>query len=116
MGDQHPGLRLQTPKASLLPQDLAHTIRKRLSGLTGFTAPKRPPHSFGVDHYAGQVRSFPAADVDRKVSSRAEKGRSTPAAMRGTSAGREALLSSWAMASQRLYSTPVPGHMFADKM
>lgn len=36
-------------------QDLAHTIRKRLAGQVGFTAPKRPPHSFGVDHYAGQV-------------------------------------------------------------
>lgn len=37
-------------------QDLAHTIRKRLTGQTGFTAPKRPLHSFGIDHYAGQVQ------------------------------------------------------------
>ena len=37
-------------------QDLAHTIRKRLAGQPGFSAPKRPPNAFGIDHYAGQVR------------------------------------------------------------
>ncbi len=37
-------------------QDLAHTIRKRLAAQPGFSAPKRPPHCFGIDHYAGQVK------------------------------------------------------------
>eukprot|EP00884_Botryococcus_braunii_P001103 jgi/Botrbrau1/10994/Bobra.0234s0017.1 len=36
-------------------QDLAHTLRTRLDDLSRFTAPKRPPHSFAVEHYAGRV-------------------------------------------------------------
>ena len=36
-------------------QDLAHTVRTRLAEQPRFDAPKRPPHSFSVDHYAGKV-------------------------------------------------------------
>lgn len=36
-------------------QDLAHTLRTRLDDHSRFTAPKRPPHSFAVEHYAGRV-------------------------------------------------------------
>ena len=36
-------------------QDLAHTIRTKLDEHPRFTAPKRPPHGFTVDHYAGKV-------------------------------------------------------------
>eukprot|EP00891_Asterochloris_glomerata_P005032 jgi/Astpho2/5032/e_gw1.00071.58.1_t len=36
-------------------QDLAHTVRTKLDDHPRFSAPKRPPHSFTVDHYAGQV-------------------------------------------------------------
>lgn len=36
-------------------QDLAHTVRTRLAEQARFDAPKRPPHSFSVDHYAGKV-------------------------------------------------------------
>ena len=36
-------------------QDLAHTVRTRLAEQRRFEAPKRPPHSFSVDHYAGKV-------------------------------------------------------------
>ena len=36
-------------------QDLAHAVRTKLDDHPRFSAPKRPPHSFTVDHYAGQV-------------------------------------------------------------
>ena len=36
-------------------QDLAHTLRTRLAENGRFMAPKRPQHSFGVEHYAGRV-------------------------------------------------------------
>ncbi|DBB00655.1 hypothetical protein WJX82_006589 [Trebouxia sp. C0006] len=36
-------------------QDLAHTVRTRLAEQPRFEAPKRPPHGFSVDHYAGKV-------------------------------------------------------------
>ena len=36
-------------------QDLAHNLRQQLKDKTRFLAPNRPPHSFGVDHYAGRV-------------------------------------------------------------
>ena len=36
-------------------QDLAHTLRTRLAEQPRFAAPKRPQHSFGVEHYAGRV-------------------------------------------------------------
>lgn len=38
-----------------LPQDLAHTLRTRLVDRPRFSAPKRPPHAFGIEHYAGHV-------------------------------------------------------------
>lgn len=36
-------------------QDLAHTVRTRLAEQPRFEAPKRPPHGFSVEHYAGKV-------------------------------------------------------------
>lgn len=36
-------------------QDLAHAVRTKLTGMPRFEAPKRPPDSFGVEHYAGKV-------------------------------------------------------------
>ena len=36
-------------------QDLAHAVRTKLAGQPRFDAPKRPPDSFSVDHYAGKV-------------------------------------------------------------
>jgi len=35
--------------------DLAHTLRSRLAQHPRFSAPKRPPTAFAVDHYAGRV-------------------------------------------------------------
>ena len=35
--------------------DLAHTLRSRLAAHPRFSAPKRPPTAFAVDHYAGRV-------------------------------------------------------------
>ena len=37
------------------PQDLAHSLRTRLAEQPRFSAPKRPQHSFAVEHYAGKV-------------------------------------------------------------
>ncbi|KAK9796643.1 hypothetical protein WJX73_007169 [Symbiochloris irregularis] len=36
-------------------QDLAYSLRTRLADHPRFVAPKRPPHAFQVDHYAGKV-------------------------------------------------------------
>ena len=36
-------------------QDLAQSLRSNLASQGRFVAPKRPQHSFGVKHYAGQV-------------------------------------------------------------
>jgi myosin-5 len=36
-------------------QDLAHTLRTRLAGQPRFGVPRRQPHAFAVDHYAGEV-------------------------------------------------------------
>ncbi len=36
-------------------QDLAHSLRTRLAEQPRFSAPKRPQHSFAVEHYAGKV-------------------------------------------------------------
>ncbi|PSC74954.1 Myosin-J heavy chain isoform A [Micractinium conductrix] len=36
-------------------QDLAHTLRSRLAATPRFSAPRRAPHAFAVDHYAGEV-------------------------------------------------------------
>lgn len=38
-----------------MPQDLAHTLRTRLADSPRFVVPKRPQHSFCVEHYAGRV-------------------------------------------------------------
>ena len=46
-------------------QDLAHTLRTRLADRPRFTAPKRPPHAFAVDHYAGQVVYSTTALMDK---------------------------------------------------
>ena len=35
--------------------DLAHTLRSRLAAHPRFSAPRRPPTAFAVDHYAGRV-------------------------------------------------------------
>jgi len=35
--------------------DLAHTLRSRLASRPRFSAPRRPPTAFAVDHYAGRV-------------------------------------------------------------
>ncbi len=42
-------------RVSVCMQDLAHTVRTRLAEQPRFEAPKRPPHGFSVDHYAGKV-------------------------------------------------------------
>jgi len=36
-------------------QDLAHSLRTRLADRPRFSAPRRPQHSFAVEHYAGRV-------------------------------------------------------------
>lgn len=46
-------------------QDLAHTLRTRLVDRPRFSAPKRPPHAFGIDHYAGHVIYSTAALMDK---------------------------------------------------
>ena len=40
--------------AAATAQDLAHTIRKRLAERPHFSAPRRPPTGFEIDHYAGR--------------------------------------------------------------
>ncbi|KAK9842297.1 hypothetical protein WJX81_005127 [Elliptochloris bilobata] len=49
----------QIDEACRLPratyQDLAHSLRMRLAEQPRFSAPKRPQHSFAVEHYAGKV-------------------------------------------------------------
>ena len=46
-------------------QDLAHTLRTRLADHPRFAAPKRPPSSFAVDHYAGLVAYASEALMDK---------------------------------------------------
>lgn len=46
-------------------QDLAHTLRARLADHLRFTAPKRPPHCFTVEHYAGKVTYAATALMDK---------------------------------------------------
>jgi len=45
--------------------DLAHTLRTRLAAHPRFAAPKRPPHAFAVDHYAGSVVYDPTSLLDK---------------------------------------------------
>lgn len=46
-------------------QDLAHTLRARLVEHPRFAAPKRPPSTFAVDHYAGLVAYACDAMMDK---------------------------------------------------
>ena len=48
-----------------MAQDLAHTLRTRLAEHPRFAAPKRPPNTFAVDHYAGLVAYACEALMDK---------------------------------------------------
>lgn len=50
---------------AIVPQDLAYSLRTRLEGHPRFTAPKRPPNSFQIDHYAGKVLYATLALMDK---------------------------------------------------
>ena len=57
----YPALRLE----HVALQDLAHTLRARLVEHPRFAAPKRPPSTFAVDHYAGLVAYACDAMMDK---------------------------------------------------